>query len=161
MNNNNIKIISNVIRYGLIALGVIACILIIGAPVTGASAKDEIAAFRDGGTMSFAAMFTVIVVLACIALVVLFFIVQLITNPKKTIMSIVGILVMFAVYFILRIIGTADGNESLALREANHVSQGVHNLAHAGVITAVLTLVVGVILIFAFGLKSMISRLQK
>lgn len=161
MDNNKIKMISNVIRYGLIALGVIACLLIIGAPVTGSSTLDEIAAYRDGGSMSFAAMLTVLIIVACVALVALFFVTQLISNPKKTIMSIIGILIMFAVYFLIRIIGTSDGNESLALREANHVSQGVHNSAHAGVITAILTLVVGVVLILFFGVKSMVSRLQK
>lgn len=161
MNNKSIKTISNVIRYGLIALGVIACLLIIGAPVTGASTLEEIATFRDGGSMSFAAMLTVLIVVACVALVVLFFVTQLISNPKKTIMSIIGILIMLAVYFLIRIIGTSDDNASLALREANHVSQGVHNSAHAGVITAILTLVVGVGAILFFGLKGTFDRLKK
>ena len=51
---------------------------------------EEQETFREGGAMAFANTFTGFILFAGIGLVLLFFVVQLISNPKKTLMSIVG-----------------------------------------------------------------------
>jgi hypothetical protein len=80
-----------------------------------------------------------------VALVLLFFFVQLITNPKRTVISIFGILLFVGVYLVISLIGTVDTNETLALR--NPVSLGVINTTSAGIYTILIGMFAGLLVV--------------
>lgn len=141
MNSNKLNLGLNIFRYVLGALGILACILVIGGP----NANNElevVEGFREGGRMAFAINYTGFIVIACLALVLIFFVVQLISNPKKTIMSIIGIVAVFVLYFVLSMMGSSDAPEDLALQVSEPVSQGTVNSTTAGLWTAIITIVV-------------------
>lgn len=137
MDIKKLNLLSNIIKYGFVAVGVLSCLFLFTGPNANET-KKVIEDFRDGGAMSFATMFTIIVIIACVALVLLFFVTQLISNPKKTIMSIIGIAVALVVYLLFTMIGTSDTNESLQLRDP--VAQSTINTTSAGLLTVLLAL---------------------
>lgn len=146
METKKMNMVMNILKYGLVAIGVIACILVIGGPnADGTIDKDIVDSFRDGVSMSLAINYTIAIIGITIALVLLFFVVQLITNPKKTIMSIIGIIVALILFLILWAMGTTDTNESLALLEDVQVAQGTINSTTAGLWTVLIGIVVGVL----------------
>jgi hypothetical protein len=75
----------------------------------------------------------------------LFFFLELISRPKKTIIAILGIFVSLIVYFILIGIGTSDTTDTLLLK--NPVSQGVVDTTTAGVYTIMVGMAIGVLVI--------------
>lgn len=143
MNSNKLNLGLNIFRYVLGALGILACILVIGGPnASGDVETSVVESFRDGGRMSFAINYTGFIIIACLALVLVFFVVQLISNPKKTIMSIIGIVAVFVLYLILSMMGSSDAPEDLALQVSEPVSQGTVNSTTAGLWTAIITILV-------------------
>lgn len=84
MNSNKLTLGLNIFRYVLGAIGILACILIIGGPnASGDVETSVVESFRDGARMSFAISYTGFIIIACVALVLIFFILQLISNPKE------------------------------------------------------------------------------
>jgi uncharacterized membrane protein len=102
-------------------------------------------AFRDGRSMSIATSFAGFIIFASVGLILFFFVVQLITNPKKTVLSIIGILVALVLYLILVLIGTSDTNESLALLEDVQVDQGTIVSSSAGLYTVIIGIIVALL----------------
>lgn len=146
METKKMNMVMNILKYGLVGIGVIACILVIGGPnADGTIDKEIVEAFRDGMRMSLAVNYTIAIIGITIALVLLFFFVQLITNPKKTVMSIIGIIIALLLFVILWAMGTEDTNESLALLEDVQVAQGTINSTSAGLWTVLIGIVVGVL----------------
>ncbi|MCT4561432.1 MAG: hypothetical protein N4A41_08650 [Crocinitomicaceae bacterium] len=107
----------NILKVTLAVIGIGVCLFLFGGPNNTAE-LTEIETFRDGGKMTAATWYTIIVLVGCVALVLLFFVVQLITNTKKTLMSIVGILAAFVLYIILYSVGSSDTSESLGLTQS-------------------------------------------
>jgi uncharacterized membrane protein len=101
--------------------------------------------FRDGFEMSFAMLFTIAVIFACVAMIIAFFVLHFISQPKKTALSIMGILVSFVVYMVFYIAGTSDTSKSLLLK--NEVSDGVVLTTTAGLYTTFVALAVAVLVI--------------
>lgn len=115
MKIKNLPLYMNILKVVLVAAGVILCLFLFGGPNANGT-KEEIDAFRDGTEMGLASGFTGFIVFLGVGLILLFFVVQLISNPKKTIISILGIVAALAVYLIFWAAGTGDTNESLQLR---------------------------------------------
>ena len=92
MDPKKTALLLNIVKFVLSGIGVLACILVINGPNTtaGSQAVEE---FRDGFEMSFAMLFTIVVIFACVALILAFFVIHFISQPKKTALSIMGILV--------------------------------------------------------------------
>lgn len=134
----------NVIKFLLAGVGVIACILVINGPNTNAGSQ-AVEKFRDGFEMSFAMLFTIAVIFACVALILVFFVLQFIGQPKKTAMSIMGILLSLLVYIVFYLGGTSDTSKSLLLK--NEVSDSVVVTTTAGLYTTFVALAVAVIVI--------------
>ena len=135
-----------ILKVVLVAIGVVACLLLFGGPdVTGD--PKEVEDFREGAALSFASGFTGFIVFLGIGLILLFFIVQLITNPKKTILSIVGLIAALAIYLIFWAAGTSDTNETLQLRHP--VEPETITATTAGLWTAIVAAVLGVLAIIA------------
>ena len=82
----------------------------------------------------------------------------MITNTKKTVYSIIGILVALVIYLIFWAAGTSDTNESLALLEDVQVEQGTIATTTAGLYTAIICLVIGVL---AWILSPLMGKMRK
>lgn len=155
MKSNKLDLAMNILKFGLVIIGVILCILVINGP----NAEDPVLeqeAFREGGRLGAAISYTMIVMFACVGLVLLFFVMQLITNPKKTIMSIIGIVAALALYLVLSLFGSTDTWETLALRDP--VSDSTIASTTAGIYTVVIGLVVAIVMIF---LGPLMGKLRK
>jgi len=157
MDTKKLNTIMTVTKFALVAIGVIACILIVGGP-NASDTKEEIDAFREGGAMSLASGYTGFIIIATTAAVLLFFIIQLISNTKKTAMSIAGVLVALVVYLLILMIGTSDSNVTLELRESVQVTQSTINSASAGLYTALVGVIVGGL---AWVLSPLMGRYRK
>ena len=144
MKSNKLDLAMNVLKFGLVAVGVVLSLLIINGP-NAEQTKMEIDAFREGASLSAAITYSGLLLFLCVAVVVLFFIVQLITNTKRTIFSIIGIIVAFVLYFVISMIGTSDTNASLALRDP--VSESTINSTSAGLYTVIIGLVISILVI--------------
>ena len=146
MKIKNLSLYMNILKVVLVAIGVISCLLLFGGPDITADPKD-VEDFRDGGRLGFASIFTGFIVFLGVGLILLFFVVQLISNPKKTVLSIVGIIAALAIYLIFWAAGTNDTNETLQLRHP--VDQSTITATTAGLWTTIVAVVVGVLAIIA------------
>ena len=147
----------NILKFGLVAVGVIACLLVITGPNMEATLEEQ-EAFREGGSLGLAINYTMLIIIASVAVVLFFFVLQLITNTKRTVMSIIGILVALVLYLIFWAIGTSDNYETLALTEDVMVEQGTIVTTTAGLYTALVGLFVGLLVWF---LSPLMGRMRK
>lgn len=135
-----------ILKVVLVAVGVVACLFLFRGPnVTGDLVDVE--NFRNGGELAFASAFTGFIIFLGIALILFFFVVQLITNPKKTIISILGLIAALVIYLIFWAAGTNDTNETLQLRHP--VGQSTIVSTTAGLWTAIVAVVVGFLAILS------------
>ncbi|MBU2018952.1 MAG: hypothetical protein KJ941_04835 [Bacteroidetes bacterium] len=104
----------NILKVTLAVIGIGVCLFLFGGPNNTAE-LSEIETFRDGAKMNAATYYTIFILIACVALVLIFFIAQLISNPKKTLMSIVGIVAALVLYVVLYSVGSNDTVTSLGL----------------------------------------------
>ena len=142
MDSNKLNVILNGLKFGLVGIGVIACLLVIGGPNAEAEmpVQEE---FREGGAMSTAVGYTILIILAAVVAVLFFFVQQLISTPKKTVMSILGLIIALVLFLFFWIVGTSDTNETLALRDP--VELGTIRTVTAGLYTAFVGVIVGVL----------------
>ena len=96
--------------------------------------------------MGFATSFTGIVFFLGVGLILLFFVVGLITNTKKTVKSIIGLVLALVVYLIFYMAGTTDTNESLNLAESVQVADGTIRATTAGLYTVLFGTILGIVL---------------
>lgn len=145
MDSKKLNMILTILKVGLVALGVIAFLLIL---VNSPSSDElaEIEGFRDGGSMGFAVSYTGFILFAGIGLILVFFVQSLISNTKKTIKSIIGLIAALVVFLILYLMGTSDTNEMLAIKEEQYVSDGTLAQITAGLYTVLLGVIVGFLL---------------
>lgn len=136
----------NILKVVLVAVGVIACLLLLNGPDINAEPED-VKSFREGGRLGFASIFTGFIVFLGVGLILLFFVVQLISNPKKTILSIVGIVAALIIYLIFLAMGTSDTNETLQLRAP--VDQSTITATSAGLWTVLVAVGVGLLAVIA------------
>lgn len=148
MNGKKVLMISNAVKIALIVIGVIACALVFNGPnVT--EGEKAVETFREGASLSFAFTFTGILLFLCTGIVVLFYVMLLITDFKKAIKSMIGIIIFAILFYIIYAIGTADTSESLALKNA--VSDDTVDSTHAGIITSIIGLsIAGLTLVWSF-----------
>lgn len=159
MNNNSIAKWTNILKVVLAVIGVVACIFLFFGPNTNTATVDEVAEFRDGGQMGFATGFTIAILFICLALVLIFFVVQLITNPKKTLMSIIGIVLSLVVYLIIYAMGTSDTDESLGLvSSVGKVDASTITSTTAGIWTIFVSLGVAVLVIIQSFVQRILNR---
>lgn len=135
----------NLLKFALVIVGVGASFLLFSGPsVTDGPAA--IAEYRESAEMGFAIWFTIGLLIFAVAVVVGFFIWSLIIQPKKTIISIIGLVVCFVVYVVFISIGTSDTVQTLALR-GDKIPQGAVDTTSAGIYTVGVCLIVGFIVI--------------
>jgi hypothetical protein len=147
ISNKNIPLFLNILKATLAGLGVLFCFLVIGGP--NVNEKIEVVeAFRDSTKMNLAIYYMIGLISAGVVLILLFFLIQLITQSKKTVMSIIGILAALVVYLIFYVAGTSDTSASLLLK--NPVSDGVVVTTTAGLYTVGVALFAGILAIVVF-----------
>ncbi|MFA7273610.1 MAG: hypothetical protein WC044_07060 [Crocinitomicaceae bacterium] len=145
--NNNLTKWTNILKIALAAIGIILCLFLFAGPASTAE-LSEIENYRDGAQMSAAILFSIFILLACIALVLIFFVRQLISNPKKTILSIIGIVVGLVLYLLFYAIGTNDTSDGLGLTESiGNVAPGTIRSTTAGLYTVLAGLVIALLAI--------------
>jgi uncharacterized membrane protein len=147
MNETKLNLISRIFQYLSIAVGVVLSILILMSGPSVADGKEAIEKFRESAEMNAAIYFILFILLTGGAMVIGFFIFQIIQSPKRTILSIIGIVLSLIVYMIFYLLGTSDTKDTLALR--NPVSDGVVLTTTAGLYTVGILLFVGLVVIIA------------
>lgn len=134
------------LKFTVAIIGVVLSLFLFAAPNVEAG-TEAVESYRDSSVVfSSAIWFTIIILIVLVAFVLLFFVVQLISNPKRTVISILGILIFLAVYIVFNMIGTSDTNESLALTR-NPVSDGVIGTTTAGIYTILIGMFAGILVI--------------
>jgi hypothetical protein len=146
MKINKLPLYMNILKVVLVAIGVILCLFLFGGP-NATGTPEEIKEFREGSQLGLASTFTGIIVFLGIGLILLFFVVQLISNPKKTVLSILGLVAALIIYLIFWAAGTGDTNETLQLRHP--VEQGTITATTAGLWTALVAVGVGFLAVIA------------
>ncbi len=141
MDAKKLNMIMSIAKFALGAIGVIACLLIINGPNM-ESTKEVRDAFRDGGEMGLAINYTVFIVIATAAAVILFFLLGLVTNTKKTVMSIVGVVGAFVLFMIFWAMGSSDTHDSLQLGENIAADSGTISFVSAGLWTVIVGVLV-------------------
>lgn len=147
-----------VLKIVLVAIGVIACFLVIGGP-NGTATEDERLAFELSPELALAINYTLAISLGGLGIILAFFFVQMVTTTKKTAMSIVGVLAAVVVFLIFWAIGSSDTNESLMLAEKVQVEdQATIGTITAGIYTAFVGISVGALV---WILSPLMGRLRK
>jgi amino acid transporter len=146
-----------ILKVVLISTGVIFCLFLFGGPNPEGATQAAVAEFRDGSKMSLATSFTTFILFVGVGLILLFFVVQLISNPKRTLLSILGLIAAFLIYLLFLMIGTGDTNESLQLRPETQVDLGTIGAATAGLYTALVGVAAGALVI----ILGLFSRMKK
>lgn len=140
------NLILTITRYALVLIGVGLSVMLFSGP-TVADGKAAMTEFRESGSMS-AIYYTLFIIVTAVVAVLGFFMYQIAMQPKKTLLSIVGIVVAFVLYFVMYFSGSSDTMKSLALR--HEASDSVIAATSAGVYTIGICLAVGV-LVVVFG----------
>ena len=147
MNATKLNLISRIFQYLSIAVGVVLSILILISGPSVTDGKEALEKFRESTEMNAAIYFMLFILFAGSAMVIGFFVSQIIQSPKRTILSIIGIVLSLIVYMIFYLLGTSDTKDTLALR--NPVSDGVVLTTTAGLYTVGILLFVGLVVIIA------------
>lgn len=146
MNAKNLNLLLRIFHYTLIIVGVGLSLLLFSGPAV-TDSKEVLEKFRESTEMNAAIYFLLFIIILGILIILGFFVMQLIISPKRTILSIIGIVVSLVIYLIFFILGTTDTTDTLALR--NPVSDGVVLTTTAGLYTIGVSLIVGLIVIIA------------
>ena len=157
MDTKKLNLYMSILKIALVAIGVIASLFLFGGADMNDTVETQVA-FRDGAKMGFSIGFTGFLLIAGIGLILLFFVVQLISSPKKTIMSIIGIVASLVLYLILWMAGTSDTNGSLNLVDDVQVAQGTINSTSAGIYVVVILIVVAVVAAVAAPIMAMFKK---
>lgn len=157
MDSKKLNLMMNVLKYVLVALGVLAFFLVFQGPNMNESeaVRNE---FLESGKLAYAVSYTGFILFAGVGLILVFFVLQLITNTKKTLKSIMGLVIALLVFLIFYMMGTSDTNESLQLKEAQYVSSGTIATTTAGLFTVIAGIFVGLLV---WILSPFMGRLRK
>ena len=157
MDDKKLNLIMTILKVALVVVGVIACFLVIMGPNADSPVKER-DAFLASFNLALAINYTLYIVLGGAEIIVLFFLVVLVTNTKKTALSIVGILVALVVYLIFWGAGSSDTNESLMLSEKLATDAATIGTVTAGIYTAMVGIVLGGLV---WILSPLVGRLRK
>jgi hypothetical protein len=146
MSAKKINLLMSIIKFGLGGIGVVLSVLLFFAPNV-SEGTEVVEAYREGPQMSYAIWYTIILMLALLGIVVVFFLLQIVTDTKKTIIAIAGIMVSVVIYLICLSAGTSDTTDTLLLK--NPVSQGIVNTTTAGIWTIMVGMLIGALVIIA------------
>ena len=142
MDDKKLRMIMTILKVVLVVIGVVACFMVILGP-NGNAEVDVREEFENSFSLGLAINYTLYIILGGIAGILAFFLIQLITNTKKTALSIAGILAAGVLYLIFKLMGTTDTNESLDLAEKVQQDADVISTTTAGIYTGLFLLAIG------------------
>ncbi|MDB4075795.1 MAG: hypothetical protein QNK78_05905 [Crocinitomicaceae bacterium] len=142
MDDKKLRMIMTILKVVLVVIGVVACFMVILGP-NGNAEVDVREEFENSFSLGLAINYTLYIILGGIAVILAFFLIQLITNTKKTALSIAGILAAGVLYLIFKLMGTTDTNESLDLAEKVQQDADVISTTTAGIYTGLFLLAIG------------------
>ena len=142
MDDKKLIMIMTILKVVLVVIGVVACFMVILGP-NGNAEVDVREEFENSFSLGLAINYTLYIILGGIAVILAFFLIQLITNTKKTALSIAGILAAGVLYLIFKLMGTTDTNESLDLAEKVQQDADVISTTTAGIYTGLFLLAIG------------------
>ncbi len=148
MDTKKLNLAMNILKFSIAIVGAIACVWVLGTSPGSDATEIVKKEYAETAQMSLAIYYTVVVIAIALAAVLIFFFIQLITNSKKTVLSIIGIIAAALIYAILRAVGTSDTNESLNLVGNYKVSDGTLAATTAGLYTVLIGIVVAILLWF-------------
>ncbi|MFT6244909.1 MAG: hypothetical protein ACJA0U_003069 [Salibacteraceae bacterium] len=157
MDDKKLRMIMTILKVVLVVIGVVACFMVILGP-NGNAEVDVREEFENSFSLGLAINYTLYIILGGIAVILVFFLIQLITNTKKTALSIAGILAAGVLYLIFKLIGTTDNNETLDLAEKVQQDADVISTTTAGIYTGLFLLGIGA-LVWILG--PLMGRLRK
>ena len=158
MNSVKFTTYMNILKIAIASVGVLLCLFLFVGPNI-EQPMDVVEEFRDGMQLSAAIWFFIIILIACIALILGFFVFQLFANPKKTVMSIIGLIVALVIYLIFLAIGTSDTSESLNLLQSiGEVESSTITSTSAGLYTVLVGLALALLAIIV---APFLGRLRK
>jgi hypothetical protein len=157
MDDKKLNMIMTVLKVVLVVIGVVACFMVILGP-NGEAEEKVREEFMKSFSLGLAINYTLYIILGGVAVILVFFLVQLITNTKKTALSIAGILAAGVLYVIFRLVGSTDTNESLDLSEKVQQNAEVISTTTAGIYTGLVLLTIGA-LVWILG--PLMGRLRK
>lgn len=158
MNNVKFASIMNIVKIVIAVLGVGLSISLFFGPNTDAT-TEAITEFREGASLSGAIWYFIVIFLSCIGLILAFFLFQLISNPKRTVMSIIGIVAALVFYLIYLGIGTSDTSETLQFSESlGEISNSTVTTTTAGIYTVLTGLALALLAII---LSPVMGKLRK
>ena len=158
-NEKKLNILGIIIKVIIVAPALIAGLVVMGSGVNADSDKALQDAFMDSLAFNAVMNISYITIIAAAALVIAFFVLLLATRPATAIKSILGIIAAGLFFFILYSIGSTDTSESLNLSGGITVEQSVVDFTHAGIITALVAIVISAIL--ALGLGFVLKLVRK
>ena len=142
MDDKKLRMIMTILKVVLVVIGVVACFMVILGP-NGNAEVDVREEFENSFSLGLAINYTLYIILGGIVVILAFFLIQLITNTKKTALSIAGILAAGVLYLIFKLMGTTDTNESLDLAEKVQQDADVISTTTAGIYTGLFLLAIG------------------
>jgi hypothetical protein len=157
MDDKKLRMIMTILKVVLVVIGVVACFMVILGP-NGNAEVDVREEFENSFSLGLAINYTLYIILGGIAVILVFFLIQLITNTKKTALSIAGILAAGVLYLIFKLMGTTDNNETLDLAEKVQQDADVISTTTAGIYTGLFLLGIGA-LVWILG--PLMGRLRK
>jgi len=146
MDTKKFDMAMTILKFATAIIGAIVCLWVWLTAPSGDATEQMLLDYENSPQMSMMIYYTIGIIIAATAAILIFFIFQLITNTKKTGMSIIGVIAAFVLYMILRLIGTSDTNESLGLDPEKYVDAGTMNGISAGLWVVIIGIVVGFLL---------------
>lgn len=150
-NEKKLNILGLIIKLIIAIPALLFGFIVMTAGVSGesdATAQQALMESASYNTVIYICLFTI---LAAAALIIIFFIGLLFTQPKKGIQSILGIVIAAIVFFVLYFIGTSDTLDSLNVVGDITVSDVAMKFTHAGIYTTIIALVICSVLTIAMG----------
>ena len=157
MDDKKLNMVMAILKVVLVVVGVLASFLVIMGP-NGNSEMAEQQEFLESFKLGLAINYTLYIVLGGVAVILAFFFVGLVTNTKKTALSIVGIIAALVLFLIFWAAGSSDTNETLNLSEKVATDSGTIGTVTAGIYTAMIGLAVGALV---WVLSPLMGRLRK
>ena len=159
METKKLNMAMTILRFAIAIIGIIACIWVVTTSPGGDAEELAQKDFADSAQMGLAINFTIFTIVSAVVLVLLFFGFQLATNTKKTVMSIIGIVVAFFLFLILWAMGTGDNAESLQV--VGKAEQGTINWVSAGIYTIIVGIVIAIVATRIGQIMSLVRLIQK
>lgn len=161
MDSKKFDLAMTALKFVTAIVGAIACFWVWTTSPGSDVTELQKAEYADTAQMSLAIYYTIGIIFAAVAAILIFFVFQLITNTKKTAQSIIGVVAAFVVFLILWMAGTSDTAETVNLKGNPDANQATLNWVSAGIYTIILGIVVAIAATRIGQIRALMNRFKK